>query len=97
MADDVVASAQVQTVSLTKADIPGTFLCEPMASHTTPHLRWWLLCRGMKAPTSWYKQKLLNRFVENCFNDINCIKIRKNQSIRVCILFYDTIVLCRIQ
>ena len=48
--------------SLTPADIPGAELCEPFESHTIPALRWWLLCRGISAPTSWNKKKIIDRY-----------------------------------
>ena len=61
--EDNVISLDTESLSLTEADVPGAFLSEPMASHTMPQLRWWLLCRGVKAPTSWNKTKLLSRYV----------------------------------
>ena len=53
--------AEGLTVELTEDDIPGAILDEPLESHTMPSLRWWLLCRGVHAPTSWNKPKLISR------------------------------------
>ena len=64
MAESLLASPTV--VNLTQSDIPGALLSEPLASHTMPELRWWLLCRGIKVPTSWNKHKLLSRLVAMC-------------------------------
>ena len=49
------------TLSLSPADIPGADLTEPFDRHTIPELRWWLLSRAIKAPTSWKKQQLIDR------------------------------------
>ena len=46
-------------VELTDADIPGAHLEEPLDSHNVTALRWWLSCRGIKAPSSWRKQELI--------------------------------------
>ena len=61
---DLPASAQTMltTVTLTESDIPGAILTESMDRHTMPELRWWLLCRGIKAPTSWKKNRLLSKY-----------------------------------
>ena len=48
-------------VTLTPSDIPGAVLCDPFEQHTVVALRWWLLCRGIKAPTSWKKQQVVSR------------------------------------
>ena len=64
MADQLTKSSDEEaSVQLTESDIPGAFLNEPVASHTIPQLTWWLLCRGIRVPTSWKKQKLLSRLV----------------------------------
>ena len=64
MADQLTRSNNEEaSVQLTECDIPGASLSEPMASHTVPQLRWWLLCRDIRVPTSWKKQKLLSRLV----------------------------------
>ena len=47
-AEDLVLSAE---------DIPGACLSGPYEQHTIAALRWWLLCRGFKAPTSWKKTR----------------------------------------
>jgi hypothetical protein len=36
-------------MTLCAADIPGAELAEPFEKHPVPSLRWWLLCRGIKA------------------------------------------------
>ena len=50
-------------VQLTENDIPGASLKEPFESHTVSQLRWWLLCRGIVAPTSWKKPQVIQRCV----------------------------------
>lgn len=63
--DDVAGSSSSGIVpQLTEQDIPGAFLDEPLESHTIPALRWWLLCHGIQAPTSWKKPKLIARLVQ---------------------------------
>ena len=59
--NEVPSSSQAAAVELTESDIPGALLSEPIESHTIPQLRWWLLCRGLKVPTSWKKQQLIAR------------------------------------
>ncbi len=58
------AGVWAEAVQLTEADIPGAFLTDPIDRHTMPQLRWWLLCRGVKVPTSWKKQQLVARYVK---------------------------------
>ena len=55
------STSTVIEVQLTPADIPGADLSEPYESHTIPALKWWLLCRGIKAPSSWKKNQLIQR------------------------------------
>ena len=47
---------------LTESDIPGAILEEPLEKATVHALKWWLLCRGIKAPSSWRKAKLIERY-----------------------------------
>ena len=54
---DMVVMAMV----LDESDIPGACLSDPMDQHTKPQLRWWLLCSGIKAPTSYSKQQLVTK------------------------------------
>ena len=54
-------NSNVVEVRLTTDDIPGSTLKEPFSSHTAAALRWWLLCRGIKVPTSWNKHRLVSR------------------------------------
>ena len=60
-------ASSVQDMVLTPADIPGADLSQPFDSHTMPALRW-LLCRGISAPSSWKKKKLIDRFAYMYFN-----------------------------
>ena len=53
--------AEETTMELTEADISGAVLKEPLESHAIPALRWWLLCHGIRVPTSWKKPKLIDR------------------------------------
>ena len=52
--DESTISPDTECFSITEADVHvlGAFLSEPIASHTIPRLKWWLFCRGVKAPTS---------------------------------------------
>ena len=50
-------------ITLSPDDIPGANLSEPYEGHTISALRWWLLCRGIKARTSWKKQELISRYI----------------------------------
>ena len=58
------------TVALTEEDIPGAKLDEPVDRYTIPELKWWLLCRNIKAPASWKKQQLI------AYGTPNATKIR---------------------
>ena len=49
------------TIELTQGDIPGARLSEPLDSATVPSLKWWLLCRGVQALSSWKKAKLIEK------------------------------------
>ena len=51
----------LEEVTLTAADIPGAELSQPVEKHAVAALRWWLLCRGIKAPTSMKKKDLISR------------------------------------
>ena len=46
-------------VESTEQGIPGASLKEPFDSHNVTALRWWLQCRGIKAPSSWRKNQLV--------------------------------------
>ena len=46
-------------VEVTENDIPGTILHEPLENATVHSLRWWLLCHGIRVPSSWRKAKLV--------------------------------------
>ena len=60
-----MAAAEIGTGTavneLTESDIPGAILSGPLESATAPALRWWLLCRGIQAPTSWKKPVLIEK------------------------------------
>ena len=45
-----MVSDDMPAVILTAADIPGADLSELYKKHTVAALRWWLLCRDIKAP-----------------------------------------------
>ena len=55
------AGPRLQVVKLTATDVPGAELAEPLDIHGIPALRRWLLCRGIKAATSWRKAQLIKR------------------------------------
>ena len=44
---------------LPRITLPGADLSEPWESHAVAALSWWLLCRGVKAPTGCRGNKLL--------------------------------------
>lgn len=50
-----------ETVELIVSDIDRAQLDEPFDKHTVVSLQWWLLCRGIKALTSWKKSELVAR------------------------------------
>ena len=47
------------TVELNDTDIPGAHLDEPFEAHNVAALHWWLLCRGIKVPTSLRKPQII--------------------------------------
>ena len=50
------------TLVLTENDIPGAVIDHPENSSVS-ELKWWLLCRGFEAPSTWRKSKLIEKFV----------------------------------
>ena len=54
-------------VELTKHNIPGARLTGAKDGYTMSELKWWLLCRGVKAPNSWNKKQLISRYFEELF------------------------------
>ena len=54
-------STSLPQVTYSPDDIPGGALPEPFEQHTVSALRWWLLCRGIKVPTSWRKKMVIDR------------------------------------
>lgn len=59
--EDTSSSSTTVAVKLAGNDIPGAELEEPLETHGVPALQWWLLCRGIKAPSSWRKSQLIDR------------------------------------
>ena len=55
------SAPDLETVELTASDIEGAHLDEPVDKHTVVSLRWWLLCHGIKASTSWKKSELVTQ------------------------------------
>ena len=49
----ITSSNQGEMVELTEHDIPGARLTGAKDGYTMSELKWWLLCRGVKAPNSW--------------------------------------------
>ena len=52
---------EVKVVELNEDDIPGAHLSEPFESYNVQALKWWLLCRGIRAPSTWKKSNLISR------------------------------------
>ena len=52
----VTVSEQENLAILSESDIPGAYLRESMDQHVKPELIWWLLCCGIKDPTSFTKK-----------------------------------------
>ena len=59
----MASTSSTDNVLFVEADIPGAALREPMEQHTNAQLTWWLLYRGIRAPTSWKKQQLVAKSV----------------------------------
>ena len=51
----------VTIVELTDVDIPGAHLEEPLDLHNVAALRWWLVCRGIKASSTLRKHELITK------------------------------------
>ena len=60
---DVVNEAETEAGVVDEAagDISGVELTEPLDKQPVAALRWWLLCRGIKIPTSVRKKDLIHR------------------------------------
>ena len=52
MSADEGGPSSYVNVELTEADIPGALLDESLEAHSVEALKWWLLCRGIKVPSS---------------------------------------------
>ena len=50
--NQVPVDAGHRCVKLKDTDIPGAHLDAPLEAHNVAALRWWLLCRGIRASTS---------------------------------------------
>ena len=59
--NETVNDRPEDSLELSENDIPGARLSEPLESHNVQALRWWLLCHGIKAPSSWKKSNLISR------------------------------------
>ena len=66
-------SAEGSVVELTPADIPQANLS--YEQHTVAALHWWLLCRGIQAPTSLRKKQLIDK----CDYSIDTIHYSKTE------------------
>ena len=53
------ATFNAEMVVLTEDDIPGAKLHKPFERHKVTALRQWLLCREIKAQTSWRKSQVV--------------------------------------
>ena len=60
----------IMAMSVELDDIPGAALKEPLESHTVHELKWWFLCRGEKAPTSWKKAQYVSRYSDKVGYDL---------------------------
>ena len=64
--DEIVKTTVINpvVVELVDEDIPGATLGEPLEAKNNAYaaLRWWLQCRGIKAPSSWNKKQLVTRW-----------------------------------
>ena len=58
-----MSTTSIPKLTLSPEDIPGPVLYKPFARHTAAALRWWLLCRGVKVPSSLKKQLVLDKYV----------------------------------
>ena len=56
-----MAECTSATDELTENDIPGAILNEPLENATVPALKWWLLYRGIQAPSTWRKATLIEK------------------------------------
>ena len=50
----------MKAVELNEDDIPGAHLSEPFESHNVQALKWWLLCHGIRALSTWKKSNLIS-------------------------------------
>ena len=48
-------------LELTENDILGAIIHEMLENATMHSLRWWLLCHGIRVPSSWRKAELIER------------------------------------
>ena len=79
----MAAGVDTTELSLTAKDIPGAELGEPFEQHQVPKLKWWLLCRGIKTPSSWKKAQIVTRLVFlnlHCVHNVNKITFTKESN-----------------
>ena len=50
--------ARQSSVELNDTDVPEAHLDEPFEAHNIAALCWWLLCRGIRVPTSLRKHQI---------------------------------------
>ena len=60
-------------IELIEDDIPGAKLTGAVDRYTMSELKWWLLCRGVKAPNSWNKKQLISRYFKSYYVFIRCL------------------------
>ena len=58
---NVATSEKPLEVKAVEDDIPGTHLSKPFESHNVQALKWWILCHGIRAPSTWKKLNLISR------------------------------------
>ena len=66
-------SSSTVAVMLTEEDIPRAKLHEPFKTHAILTLQWWLLCRGIKTPSSW--KSSVDQTVSACMHAVALFSI----------------------
>ena len=59
VADTSGVAKALDEAELTKDNILGAALADPLESHTVPTMKWWLLCHRIKVPSLWKKEQLV--------------------------------------
>ena len=68
-----MAECASTSLELTEEDIPGAVLNEPLESATVHALKWWLLCRDIRVPSSWKKSQVNERcakYIYTCLANV---------------------------